>query len=253
MKRAFSVKYRTTAVHDGPMLPRILLVRIARSVLECAWLATAFSRAACRARPPGYFMPRAAPKAAAPLRAAAALQNLAESGRLVLLLGLLLFALPALGLDWRPIPAGRVAKLSLHREGKTGFTRMPAAALGITFTNLLADERGITNRNLLSGSGVACGDVDGDGWCDLYFCGLDAGNQLYRNLGGWRFTNVTAMNQSGKSMWARRPAASKCWRSDSARPSTVCVMPTGRPCPSCSKRLASRSLRASTTRGPSQR
>ena len=191
MKRAFSVKYRTTAVHDGPMLPRILLVRIARSVLECAWLATAFSRAARRARLPGYFMPRAVPKAAAPLRAAAALQNLAENGRLVLLLGLLLFALPALGLDWRPIPAGRVAKLPVPREGKTGFTRMPAAALGITFTNRLADERGITNRNLLSGSGVACGDVDGDGWCDLFFCGLDAPNQLYRNLGGWKFTNVT--------------------------------------------------------------
>ncbi|MFN0066934.1 MAG: FG-GAP-like repeat-containing protein [Limisphaerales bacterium] len=48
------------------------------------------------------------------------------------------------------------------------------------------------NQILLNGSGVAAGDVDGDGWCDLYFCGLDGPNALYRNLGGWRFEEVAA-------------------------------------------------------------
>ena len=68
---------------------------------------------------------------------------------------------------------------------------MPAADTGLNFTNQLRDDRAFTNRNLLSGSGVAAGDVDGDGRIDLFFCGLDNANVLYRNLGGWRFQEVT--------------------------------------------------------------
>ncbi len=49
----------------------------------------------------------------------------------------------------------------------------------------------MTNQILLNGSGVAAGDVDGDGWCDLYFCGLDGPNALYRNLGNWTFADVS--------------------------------------------------------------
>src|SRR5260370_15021280 len=45
---------------------------------------------------------------------------------------------------------------------------------------------------LLNGWGVAAGDVDGDGLCDLYFCGLDGPNALYRKLGNWKFQDVTA-------------------------------------------------------------
>src|SRR5437870_2916176 len=40
-------------------------------------------------------------------------------------------------------------------------------------------------------AGVACGDVDGDGWCDIYLCGLKNGNRLYRNLGQWKFEDIT--------------------------------------------------------------
>src|SRR6266481_4067073 len=31
----------------------------------------------------------------------------------------------------------------------------------------------------------------GDGWCDIYLCGLENGNRLYRNLGGWKFEDIT--------------------------------------------------------------
>jgi hypothetical protein len=69
---------------------------------------------------------------------------------------------------------------------------MPGAVTGILFTNTLAPERALTNQILLNGSGVAAGDIDGDGWCDLYFCALDGANRLFRNLGGWRFEDITA-------------------------------------------------------------
>ena len=74
-----------------------------------------------------------------------------------------------------------------------GFTRLDAVSLGIAFTNRLSDDRSITNRNLLSGSGLALGDVDADGRPDLFVCGLDNGPGLFRNLGGWKFADATAI------------------------------------------------------------
>lgn len=73
-----------------------------------------------------------------------------------------------------------------------GFTALPADRTGIAFTNRLAENRALTNQIYLNGSGVAAGDVNGDGRCDLYFCGLDSPNALYLNLGDWRFEDGTA-------------------------------------------------------------
>lgn len=94
-------------------------------------------------------------------------------------------------LTWEPRPYGRSAAVAVSGERKVGFTQLAETTTGIAFTNLLSDERSVTNRNLLSGAGVAAGDLDGDGLCDLYFCGLDSDNALYRNLGNWRFEDVT--------------------------------------------------------------
>lgn len=93
---------------------------------------------------------------------------------------------------WNQEPGFRWSALSVPQSGHTGFSRLPGTTTGILFTNRLAEFRSITNRVLLSGSGVAAGDVDGDGLCDLYFCGLDADNVLYRNLGNWKFEDITA-------------------------------------------------------------
>ena len=49
----------------------------------------------------------------------------------------------------------------------------------------------VGNRHLTNGSGVALGDVDGDGWVDIYLGRIDGPNALYRNLGNWRFEDVT--------------------------------------------------------------
>ncbi len=93
---------------------------------------------------------------------------------------------------WESGPGYRSRPLALPRAGQTGFQRLAAEAAGISFTNLLSQQRQITNQIYLNGSGVAAGDVDGDGLCDLYFCGLDTPNQLYHNLGDWKFEDITA-------------------------------------------------------------
>ena len=96
------------------------------------------------------------------------------------------------GLEWKRNGAEWMsAPLQVSQDGKAGFKRRSSAVTRIDFKNLLDNKRSIRNRNLLSGSGVAAGDFDGDGWCDIYFCGLDNANKLYRNLGGWEFEDVT--------------------------------------------------------------
>ncbi len=95
------------------------------------------------------------------------------------------------GEGWQSGSGYRWRELAPQESGRIGFTLVSGANSGVLFTNVLSEERGIQNRNLLSGSGVAAGDVDGDGWCDLYFCGLDRGNRLYRNRGNWSFEDMT--------------------------------------------------------------
>jgi enediyne biosynthesis protein E4 len=95
-------------------------------------------------------------------------------------------------LEWRVGDGYRSAALPVPDRGRTGFERLAPETTGIRFTNHLAESRSLTNHILLNGSGVAAGDIDGDGWCDLYFCGLDRPNALYRNLGNWKFEEITA-------------------------------------------------------------
>lgn len=42
-----------------------------------------------------------------------------------------------------------------------------------------------------SGAGVCIGDYDDDGWPDVFITNYDRGDRLYRNLGRWRFLDVT--------------------------------------------------------------
>jgi hypothetical protein len=88
------------------------------------------------------------------------------------------------GFRWQPLPA--------PKPGKTGLTLLPPTATGVTFTNTLSHENASRNQIRLNGSGVALGDVDGDERCDIFLCSLEGRLALYRNLGDWRFTNVTA-------------------------------------------------------------
>ena len=103
-------------------------------------------------------------------------------------LAILLAATTAsLAAEWESRDGFRRLRPEIHGRDQPGFQRLDASAQGIAFTNHVSRDRSILNRNLLNGSGVAAGDVDGDGLCDLYFCGLESANALFRNLSNWRF------------------------------------------------------------------
>lgn len=94
-------------------------------------------------------------------------------------------ALPAS--DWVDAGNHRWRVLEVAPGGSTGFTRLDPSASGIRFSNRLDVEKSLQNQVYLNGSGVALGDVDGDGRCDIYLCGLDNPNHLYLNRGDWKF------------------------------------------------------------------
>lgn len=93
--------------------------------------------------------------------------------------------------DWESGPGYRSKNLEIPPGGKPGFTLLNSNLTGIVFGNYVPEERHLTNQIILNGSGVAAGDVDGDGWCDLFFCGVGSSNRLYRNLGNWKFEDIT--------------------------------------------------------------
>jgi hypothetical protein len=99
------------------------------------------------------------------------------------------FSFPFTGLG---VETFRRLPLQVPSNGQAGFTLLPPESTGITFFNSIPEERYRTNQMLLNGSGVAAGDVDGDGLCDIYFCALTGSNALYRNLGNWNFEDITA-------------------------------------------------------------
>src|SRR2546423_4709808 len=93
--------------------------------------------------------------------------------------------------EWHQQKGCRWTETVVPRSGKTGFTLMESGLTGISFSNRLSESQIEKNRILENGSGVAAGDVDGDGRCDLYFCRLEGGNVLYRNLGNGKFEDIT--------------------------------------------------------------
>jgi hypothetical protein len=64
---------------------------------------------------------------------------------------------------------------------------------GITFVNHVVDDAALYYKPIHydHGNGLAVADVDGDGLPDLYFTSQVGGNELWKNLGGGRFANIT--------------------------------------------------------------
>ena len=64
---------------------------------------------------------------------------------------------------------------------------------GITFFHHMVDDAGIDYKPVHydHGTGVAVADVDGDGLYDIYFVNQVGGNELWKNLGGGKFSQIT--------------------------------------------------------------
>ena len=106
-------------------------------------------------------------------------------------LALVMLGVACVHADVPAVPGVKATPLRLGTTERPGLELMSAPALGMDFTNGLRFERLAAFQNLMNGTGVAVGDVDGDGWVDVFFAHRDGASALYRNLGGWRFTNIT--------------------------------------------------------------
>jgi hypothetical protein len=100
-------------------------------------------------------------------------------------------ALAANGLTERPLAAPS------QPAGQTMFTALPPEATGIVTENRYADPRMWGELNHLFevgeiGTGIAVGDYDGDGRPDLFVVSKTESCRLFRNLGGFKFEDVTA-------------------------------------------------------------
>ncbi len=67
------------------------------------------------------------------------------------------------------------------------------AASGIDFRTRVVDDSGKAYKPVHydHGNGLAVADIDADGLLDLFFVTQVGGNQLWRNIGGGRFENIT--------------------------------------------------------------
>lgn len=89
-------------------------------------------------------------------------------------------------------PSYEAIALTVPSTGRDGFSQKLTIETGLQFTNTLNTAANKNDFDLLNGSGVALEDFDKDGLCDIYLAAMSGKNKLFRNLGNWRFEDVTA-------------------------------------------------------------
>ncbi len=98
------------------------------------------------------------------------------------------------------------AREKIIEKSSTDFELLDYSQTGVDFANIIQDK---PMMNVLmyqyyhNGAGVACGDFDKDGLTDLYFVGNFGKNHLYKNLGNFKFRDVTdSSNSAGGFGWS---------------------------------------------------
>ncbi|MFZ1678454.1 MAG: VCBS repeat-containing protein, partial [Saprospiraceae bacterium] len=88
----------------------------------------------------------------------------------------------------------------------TLFTLLTSSKTGIDFNNKLTfseEYNPYIFKNFLNGGGVAAGDINNDGLCDLYFTGNMVSNKLYLNKGDLKFEDITNSSGTGTdNVWS---------------------------------------------------
>ena len=109
---------------------------------------------------------------------------------------------PALGERFADLPDSDAVVQSTElvtAAAGDGFTQLSTAESGISFVSA-ATSRELQLDAIAVQAGMAAGDYDADGDIDLYLCGIENDNQLYRNDGDWHFTDVSAEAGAGIGM-----------------------------------------------------
>jgi len=106
--------------------------------------------------------------------------------------------------NWTQGDGFRYRELSVQGRSRTGFTGVDSQRSGIIAVNAVSEDAIIANRHMMHGSGIAIGDVTGDGLPDVYVARLSAQDALYQNLGDWRFENISV--RAGLDSTARATA-----------------------------------------------
>lgn len=100
---------------------------------------------------------------------------------------------------------------SCENSMETLFTRLDSDRSGIDFENIVEETPAInilTYEYTYNGGGVAAGDFNNDGLCDLYFSGNSVSNRLYINKGDLKFKDVTEnAGVGGRNLWKTGVAA----------------------------------------------
>jgi enediyne biosynthesis protein E4 len=107
------------------------------------------------------------------------------------------------------LAAGLLLTMTLFacKQRKTLFAEKKPADTGIHFVNTTIENQSLnllTYPYIYNGAGVAVGDLDNDGWEDIFFVSnKKGGNKLYRNKGGFKFDDVTVKAAvQGSSDWS---------------------------------------------------
>ncbi|MBT8299645.1 MAG: VCBS repeat-containing protein [Maribacter sp.] len=98
-----------------------------------------------------------------------------------------------------------LSSVSCRDKETTLFNEISSSDTGITFNNALTygDELTVLEfEYMYNGAGVAVSDFDLDGLQDIYFTGNMVSNRLYRNLGDWKFQDLTEAANVGSSKWS---------------------------------------------------